>query len=182
MTQQEKTAFFNRYKYAAIWEHIYTGVPASITLAQAAIESNYGTSALFVNANNAFGIKAYSNPHNFPLYYATDDLINEPFRSYPNVRTSFKDHSDFLLENSRYNSLFLTSDSSAWADGLKVAGYATNPNYNTILKSIIKDNDLEKYDFYGDHKYFIIISAIVLLAFIAFLIYKFIINLNKKTK
>lgn len=179
MTQQEKTNFFNRYKYAAIWEHIYTGIPASVTLAQAAIESNYGTSNLFINAKNAFGIKAYSNPDNLPVYYASDDLINEPFRKYKTVRDSFADHSSFLLTNSRYNSLFLSSDSTAWAKGLKLAGYATNQNYDNILITIIKDNNLKRFDFYGNNKYFIIISFSLIALFILFLLYKFIIHLTK---
>lgn len=174
MTTQEKNNFFNRYKYAAIWEHIYSGIPASITLAQAAIESNYGRSGLFVNAKNAFGIKAYSNPDNLPVYYANDDLIGEPFRMYPTVRDSFADHSKFLEENSRYAFLFSSNDPYYWADGLKIAGYATAPNYNTALKEIINTYDLKKYDIYGNNKYLLLISAILILALLIFTIYKLI--------
>lgn len=179
MTQQDKDIFLKRYKSAAIWEHIYSGVPASVTLAQAAIESNYGTSQLFVNAKNAFGIKAYSNPNNLPIYYATDDLANEPFRSYPTVRDSFSDHSAFLLQNPRYSNLFLSSDTNYWADNLKADGYATNVNYNTTLKNIISTSDLTKYDFYGNHKWFIFIASTILIAFAIYLIYKLIQKLKQ---
>lgn len=171
MTQEQKKQFFNRYKWAAIWEHIYSGVPASVTLAQAAVESNYGTSSLFKNANNAFGIKAYSNPDNLPVYYATDDAINEPFRKYKTVRDSFADHSDFLQENPRYSFLFNSDSAYYWADGLKQAGYATSPTYPALLKNVIDDNDLIKYDFYGNNKYLILFGAILFLICLGLLIY-----------
>jgi len=171
----EKTAFFNKYKYAAIIQHILYGVPASITLAQAAIESNYGKSALAKNANNFFGIKAYSNPDNLSVYYASDDLANEPFRMYDSARHSFRDHSIFLKENPRYKNLFFSDDYVSWAVGLKTAGYATASNYAASLISVIQNNDLAKYDYYSNNKYLMaLLLALILfiLIFTAFKIYK----------
>ena len=58
MSQSERaTTYINTYKELAIAEMIRSGVPASITLAQGILESNYGESELAQKSNNHFGIK-----------------------------------------------------------------------------------------------------------------------------
>jgi len=124
-----------------------TGVPASITLAQGIIESDYGRSRLAREANNHFGIKCHNNWTGRRIYH-DDDRRNECFRRYRDVSESYIDHSDFLRMASRYSFLFEldAGDYKAWARGLKKAGYATNPRYANMLIDMIERNNLHVYD------------------------------------
>ena len=123
-----------------------TGVPASITLAQACLESQDGNSPLARDANNHFGIKCAN--WNGDTYIQDDDVRDECFRKYNNVLESYDDHSDFLRTRPRYADLFLLdpTDYKNWARGLKKAGYATNPQYADRLIKIIEDYRLYELD------------------------------------
>jgi LysM repeat protein len=139
--------YINIYKDIAISEMKRTGIPASITLAQGMIESDYGRSTLARTANNHFGIKCH-NGWTGPTVTHHDDKKNECFRKYKSVKESFDDHSDFLKNGSRYKSLFenRSDDYVAWAKGLKKAGYATNPDYANMLIRSIEANNLYYFD------------------------------------
>jgi LysM repeat protein len=123
-----------------------TGVPASITLAQALLESDDGNSSLAKEANNHFGIKCAN--WSGKAVYQDDDKRNECFRKYNSVLESYDDHSDFLRTRDRYAFLFELdrTDYKGWARGLKKAGYATNPQYANLLIKIIEDNNLQAFD------------------------------------
>ncbi len=138
--------YINTYKDAAIREMNRTGVPASITLAQGMIESDYGRSELARRANNHFGIKCHN--WNGPSVYHDDDRRNDCFRKYNDPDESFRDHSDFLTTGSRYSFLFdlPEDDYKGWARGLKKAGYATNPDYANMLIRKIEEQNLMIYD------------------------------------
>ncbi len=135
------------YKDLAIKEMLRTGVPASITLAQGMLESDDGNSSLAIRANNHFGIKCHDDWSGKKIYH-DDDERRECFRKYKSVYESYEDHSDFLRSGSRYSFLFELEpvDYKGWANGLKKAGYATNPEYAYKLIGIIEDNDLHQYD------------------------------------
>jgi LysM repeat protein len=122
-------------------------IPASITLAQGILESNFGNSPLATEANNHFGIKCHKNFQG-KGYYMTDDAVNECFRVYDKAEDSFHDHSDFLLSRPRYAELFKLDpkDYKAWAKGLQAAGYATNPQYANLIIRIIEERNLHQYD------------------------------------
>ncbi|MBE0675345.1 MAG: glucosaminidase domain-containing protein [Bacteroidales bacterium] len=124
-----------------------TGVPASIKLAQGMIESDHGRSRLARLANNHFGIKCHSDWRG-PTIYHDDDARGECFRKYNSPEQSFRDHSDFLVNGSRYKELFLLdqTDYKGWARGLKKAGYATNPAYADMLIRKIEENSLYLFD------------------------------------
>lgn len=175
MTEQE---FIDKYKWAAIWNHIKYGVPGSITLAQAIIESNSGNSYLSRIGNNFFGIKAYSNPDNLPIIYADDDTKHEPFRSYPNAASSFADHSKFLLLNPRYMTAITAGNYVDYTNALKADGYATNPNYAQTLQSTIEKNNLTKYDTYGNNKILFILLFLLILTLLGFFIH-YLVNYGK---
>ena len=134
--------YIRKYKDLAISEMKRTGIPASITLAQGMIESDYGRSTLAREANNHFGIKCH-NDWTGPTIRHHDDKRNECFRKYSKPEDSFYDHSDFLKSGSRYSFLFdlKQTDYKGWAKGLKKAGYATNPDYaNMLIRKIEEDN------------------------------------------
>ncbi|HUV01418.1 MAG TPA: glucosaminidase domain-containing protein [Bacteroidales bacterium] len=141
------SSYINNYRDLAISEMKRTGVPASITLAQGMIESDFGRSSLARIANNHFGIKCHNNWKG-PRITHHDDNRNECFRKYSRPEDSFYDHSDFLRSGSRYSFLFslAPTDYKAWARGLKKAGYATNPDYANMLIRKIEENNLYNYD------------------------------------
>lgn len=141
-------AYITQYKAIAMKEMKRTGVPASITLAQAIVESNSGESNLAKNHNNHFGIKCKSDWTGAKTYQ-DDDTKQECFRVYESAELSFKDHSNFLKNRPNYVALFLLDpvDDTAWAYGLKKAGYATAPDYPKKLLKIIDDYELAQYNF-----------------------------------
>ena len=139
--------YIEAYREDAIREMHEDGIPASITLAQGIKESNSGNSPLAINANNHFGIKCQKEWVGMQ-YIQDDDLKNECFRKYNSVLESFADHSEFLKSRPRYAFLFLLDikDYKGWANGLKAAGYATDPNYARVLIKLIEDYKLYVYD------------------------------------
>ncbi len=147
--QSESTVvYIELYKKIAVQEMKRTGIPASITLAQGILESNSGESNLAKKFNNHFGIKCKSDWKG-ETTYQDDDTKQECFRVYPTALASFKDHSDFLKNRPNYAALFTLDpvDDSAWAYGLKKAGYATASDYPKRLLKIIDDYELSQYNF-----------------------------------
>jgi len=138
--------YIDTYKAIAISEMKRTGVPASITLAQGIHETEAGTSVLVRKSNNHFGIKCKDYWSGEKVYH-DDDARGECFRSYTRPFDSYMDHSDFLKNTGRYASLFKLdpTDFEGWANGLRNAGYATNPKYALILIKIINNYHLQDY-------------------------------------
>ena len=138
--------YIDTYKAIAISEMKRTGIPASITLAQGIHETEAGTSVLVRKSNNHFGIKCKDYWTGGRVSH-DDDAKGECFRSYSNAFDSYMDHSDFLKKSPRYASLFELdpTDYEGWANGLRKAGYATNPKYATILIKIINNYHLQDY-------------------------------------
>lgn len=150
-TLAQKTAtliYIDQYKDIAISEMKRTGIPASITLAQGIIESNSGESNLALNYKNHFGIKCKSDWKG-ETTFQDDDAKQECFRVYPNSNASYIDHSNFLKTRPNYAPLFELDpvDDSAWAYGLKKAGYATASDYPKKLLKVINDFELSQYNF-----------------------------------
>ena len=148
VTTEIVLAYIEKYKNAAKDNMISTGIPASITLSQAILESGAGTGPLSIQANNHFGIKCHKE-WTGPSIRHTDDAENECFRKYDDPIQSFKDHSFFLTSRPRYSKLFQfkKDDYKSWAYGLKSAGYATDPKYPSKLIGLIERYDLSKYDY-----------------------------------
>ena len=153
----KQTEFFKKYAPYAINTQIRYGVPASITLAQAALESGWGSSGLTLNANNFFGIKDFPNDEWHAENYVANTKefkdgsyysLPQPFRKYTTPQGSFNDHATFLEKNSRYKKLFSipVADTVGWATGLKAAGYATDPTYASKLINMVNTYNLKQYD------------------------------------
>ena len=147
MTAQE---YVQKYKDLAIEEMKRSGVPAAITLAQGLLETENGNSDLLLKSNNHFGIKCKSNWTAETVSH-DDDAPGECFRKYSCAEDSYRDHSDFLKNSSRYAFLFDIdpTDYKDWAYGLRKAGYATNPRYPDILIKNIETYNLEQYTLQG---------------------------------
>lgn len=145
--QAAREDYIQKFRSLAIAEMKRSGIPASITLAQGCLESNNGASVLAISGNNHFGIKCKSNWTGERILH-DDDAKNECFRKYSNAEQSYLDHTDFLVSSPRYAFLFQLepTDYKAWANGLKKAGYATDPTYARRLIQIIEDFQLYVYD------------------------------------
>src|SRR5690554_1869674 len=139
--------YINDYKGIAMEEMLQYGIPASIKLAQGILESGAGAGELTRKANNHFGIKCHSGWQGDKVYH-DDDERGECFRKYNDPKYSFRDHSLFLTQRSRYQDLFKLrkDDYKGWAKGLRKAGYATDPRYPDKLIGIIERYNLHTYD------------------------------------
>lgn len=149
--------YISQYKEVAIREMYRTGIPASITLAQAILESGGGASELARRANNHFGIKC-DVTWSGKTYNKVDDAkdaggnpIASCFRKYGEAEESFYDHSEFICDpakSARYGFLFHLdmTDYKAWAYGLQTAGYASDADYANKLIDLIERYSLFQYD------------------------------------
>ncbi len=149
--------YVEKYLKIAKIESERTGIPVSIKLGQAILESNMGRSDLAIKANNHFGIKCGAQ-WNGRTYYKKDDdknqhgdLINSCFKRFDSAEASFRAHSDFLKDPAkehRYGFLFDLGrqDYKSWSQGLSEAGYATDPSYPQKLIKVIEKYELNKYD------------------------------------
>jgi len=134
------------FKSIAQEEMRFYGIPASITLAQGILESNSGKGRLSVEANNHFGIKCHDWTGD--KIYHDDDASQECFRKYNDSKYSYRDHSLFLSQRSRYAALFKLKkeDYKGWAKELRRAGYATDKKYPDKLIDLIERYNLNQYD------------------------------------
>ena len=107
-TPQEQ--FIASIAEAAVTTADQTGVPASVTIAQAILESYWGSSRLAREANNYFGIKAQTRGGSAgSIWFDVWEVIGgrsimqtQAFRAYHTISESFVDHGLFFVENSRY--------------------------------------------------------------------------------
>lgn len=143
-----KNQFVEAHAEAAINLMVEFGVPASIILAQAILESKSGTSELALATNNHFGVKCKRKCRR-PGHCArfSDDHMDDRFLIYRSVADSFRHHSKVVTSN-RYSALPVTCGDSwwLWTDSLQAKGYATSKTYSASLKSIILKNRLYEYD------------------------------------
>ncbi len=147
VTAEMIRSYINNYKTVAQANMKKYGIPASIILGQALLESGSGVGSLCLQANNHFGIKCSNDWTGESVRYS-DDAMDECFRKYNNPNDSFRDHSLFLTGKKRYSNLFNLNktDYKAWATGLKEAGYATDELYPSKLITLIEKYQLYQYD------------------------------------
>lgn len=145
--------FIMRLTNPAVESHRNTGIPASITVAQAALESGWGESGLTRAANNLFGIKADSRWRGETITLNTREFIRNQWvvvpakwRKYANWQASIDDHAAFLKLNPRYKACFLCTTASAFAQALAQAGYATDPDYANKLIALMNRHQLQSLD------------------------------------
>ena len=129
--------FFKNVSGGAMKGYKNNGIFASITLAQAKLESGTGGSGLTSKANNLFGIKAYNwagksvGMNTKEQVQGITITVLAPFRAYNNWEESIQDHTNFLTQNKRYAEygVFTAKTYSEQAQALQNAGYATDSNY-----------------------------------------------------
>ncbi|GIE87727.1 sporangiospore maturation cell wall hydrolase GsmA [Actinoplanes regularis] len=135
------------------------GVPPSVTIAQAVLESGWGRSGLASVDKNYFGIKcqggSFGTIANGCHVYPTTECdkagkcfpTSDAFRTYATMADSFRDHGYFLKVNKRYTPAFAyTRDANNFIWQVWKAGYATDPNYYTKVTGIMAAHNLYQYD------------------------------------
>ena len=134
-----------------------TRVPASVTLAQAILESGWGRSSLSANDKNFFGMKCFTQGSYATgcRVYVTSECTaagvctttTASFRSYPSSLASFRDHGMLLSGAARYASAFAyTNNPNQFAVEIQKDGYATDPAYGAKLATIMTNYNLYQYD------------------------------------
>ena len=155
MSNLTRQQFIEAVAPYAIVDMKKTGVPASLTIAQAILESADGNSTLAIQANNLFGMKGKGTAGSVRL--PTKEFLNgewvtiqADFRKYHHWGESINDHSNLFLNGVSWNrNLYrgaIGTDGITASREVAKAGYATDPNYAEKLISIIQSNNLLKYD------------------------------------
>ena len=149
------THYIAQFKDLAIREQSLTGIPASIKLSMALLESNNGQSYLAIKGNNHFGIKWWNVANDGASFIEVfDDDKNKHgkpivsrFIKFSSAEASYKKHSE-VLKRPRYSILFTyaTNDYRSWALGLGACGYATAKDYGARLIELIERYNLTQYD------------------------------------
>lgn len=151
---KEHQEFIERVGALAVADMKKSGVLASLTIAQAILESGWGKSGLTVKANALFGIKAgtswkgkvYSAQTQECFDGATFTTITALFRAYESWAESVADHSALLTGAARYKAVIGERDYKTACRAIHAAGYATDPQYADKLIQIIESYSLTAYD------------------------------------
>lgn len=148
--------FINKYGKIIVETGVKTGVPPSVTIAQAIQESGGGISKLAEAANNLFGVKcrrACKKPNHCLEF--SDDHDDDRFKIYPSITAAIMAHARILTRYRYKNFVSMYGmDWRKWADGLQRKGYATDRRYASKLKQIIIKYHLDEYDKYASQQGF----------------------------
>lgn len=125
-------------------------IPASVCIAQAALETGWGQSVV---GNNYFGIKAsvagapaVSSP---TMEFMNGQWVSvvASFSQYTSLNQCAFEYGQFLTDNPRYKECFAFCNSPLkFTAALQEAGYATDPAYSAKLNGIITSHNLTQYD------------------------------------
>jgi len=131
-----------------------SGIDPKLMVAQAALETGWGSKMIKGDGNepsfNLFGIKADSRWKGDEVTITTTEFRDglpmkerADFRAYPDYEASFRDYVDFLQNNPRYRDVLSSADQpDVFADKLQEAGYATDPEYGSKIRSIMGRDSL----------------------------------------
>lgn len=130
-----------------------TRIPASFTIAEAALESGWGSSHLELEARNLFGVKADPSWHGDVLEMRTREFFHGAWKTIPALWRKYDDwagcitdHAAFLLTNPRYQPAFACADGESFALAVAAAGYATDPDYANKLIAVMRAHNLAQFD------------------------------------
>lgn len=160
-TKAEREAFLKRIIPLAQEDMKRTKILASLTIAQAILESGWGQSGLTKRSNNLFGIKgAGVSSTTFEYIDGKRVEITDSFKAYPDWESSVADHSALFQRLPRYNNLIGETDYKKACVKLKKDGYATAPNYSEVLINLIEEYKLFEYDFVKKTKYRVVVPYV----------------------
>ena len=143
-------AFIAKIKDGAISAQKKYGVLASLTIAQAILETGWGKASV---GNNIFGIKAGGSWTGGSVSARTREwngkayvTITAAFRAYASIAASIEDHAALLAGNSRYKNIIGCTDYKQVCRYIQADGYATDPGYASKLISLIEQYGLHQFD------------------------------------
>lgn len=153
---QLKINFINKVAADAKPINKQYGLFPSLTIAQAALESDFGRSGLASKYNNLFGVKG-SDPANTKILETQEYVdgewvtINDRFRVYNSYASSIEDHALLFVNGTTWNSnqyidVLNASTVAEAAKALQKDGYATDPEYSEKLLNLINQYKLTKFD------------------------------------
>ncbi|MDQ2043046.1 flagellar assembly peptidoglycan hydrolase FlgJ [Pseudoalteromonas sp. 20-92] len=145
---------------SSVWEHAKTaakkiGLNPAVMVAQAALETGWGKHIINKSdgnsSNNLFNIKSDKSwegekASKVTLEFEQGTAVKKKasFRAYDSIKESVNDFVDFLTQNPRYQeALKNTAKPSDFLDSLQKAGYATDPNYASKIKQVLKSTELK---------------------------------------
>lgn len=147
------TAFLDLLLPAARECQRLTGIPASFTLAQAALESAWGASKLASRGRNLFGVKADRAWKGETLDMPTTEVVRgksikviAKWRVYPTWSSCILDRAKFFRDNPRYSKCWAEKTGEGWARAVAAAGYATDPEYAQKLIATMRARNLTRFD------------------------------------
>lgn len=155
--------YIDKIKNGAIQGWLDNKILPSLTMAQGILESGWGTSKLAQPSyNNNFGIKYNKDEDAGKYKYDMFDTkewdksigdyitIKAPFRVYDSLDASVLDHTKFFTSTparvTRYAKVVGERDYVRACRAVRLAGYATDPLYDTKLINIINQYNLVQYD------------------------------------
>lgn len=148
-----RAQFIKKVVPMAVADSKKSQILASLTIAQAILESNNGNSTLTREANALFGIKANASWRGKVWTGKTIEYMNNVrqdviagFRAYESWQESINDHSALLTQNKRYAKVVGEKDYKKACLSIMQAGYATDPQYAQKLIMLIEENKLYRYD------------------------------------
>ena len=146
----DSRAFLAQHAAHARQAQATSGIPATFMVAQAALETGWGKHEIRFDdgrtSHNLFGIRAGANWKGPVAEIWTTEFINGTaqkvrgqFRAYGSYEESFNDYARLISQSPRYaTAMRHLGDPQAYAAALQQAGYATAPNYASVLGSIIE--------------------------------------------
>nr|WP_202882020.1 glycoside hydrolase family 73 protein [Carnobacterium inhibens] len=141
--------------YAKVLQDKY-GILPSISIAQAILESDWGTSELSIKNNNYYGIKGGGTEPTVTM--TTKEFVDgewievkADFRKYASWQESMEDHSELFAKGTTWNEnqyakVLTANDYKEAAYALQESGYATDPDYPGKLIRLIEQYQLDQYD------------------------------------
>ena len=154
---EQRRTFFNTLVPAAQRLQRQYGVLASVSLGQAALESNFGTSELGATHHNLYGVKTEADDPN-GANMSTKEFVNgewieivDRFKVYPSWDDSMKEHAELIYYGTSWNPQFYHAVLAGktyqeQANALQTAGYATDPDYANKVINMIETWNLHQYD------------------------------------
>lgn len=142
------SSFVEKMGPAASAASASTGIPASLILSQAALESGWGRREILhengQTSYNLFGIKATGGWKGKVVNVMTTEYVNgmakkmeQPFRAYDSYEESFADYARLISQNERYKHVLTAENAHEAARQIQKAGYATDPKYASKLINIM---------------------------------------------
>jgi flagellum-specific peptidoglycan hydrolase FlgJ len=150
---EAQNTFLRTTAIAAMESQRQTGVPASITIAQAILESGWGRSGLAIKGNNYFGIKDTDKYDGYVEFTTTEFAHGKAkhefarFEKYPSVADCFAHHARLISQSQRYQpAMKVRNNPEKFARALQVCGYSTSPTYAEALMQLVHQFNLTQFD------------------------------------